>query len=409
MATAPAQEAGARAGGHFRRALAAQLDATIAIATDIADEEGVDLTGLSGGHAFFGSSGLSPGSSFSPAVVPSATPPASGDSQSFANPDLVPDAMHRRIDIGGGGFATDRYNNPGAQWPTERAVRYGMSGYGVIGGGNKIAAFPTPVHGAAANMDLLAHRYAGKTIGQAAREWSGGGRGAVPGYSSDQRITPELARDPNFMIPFMRSHVAGEGTRRPLTDQQWADAFRLYRSGGRGWDERLPALAAAAANVSAPAGAPGAAVDSALGELGLHERRDRAAVRQYLATGGSGLDPATTAWCAAFVNSSLQQHGIEGSHSNVANSFQRWGAPVHDGAQRGDVVVIPRGRGPNETGGHVGLATGNVRTDARGNRMVEMISGNRRDRVELSWEPESRVMLRRARDTAPAPSAVAAQ
>jgi len=51
--------------------------------------------------------------------------------------------------------ASIRYNNPGAQYPSARAAAFGQTGYGIIGGGHKIARFPSPVNGAAANFDLL--------------------------------------------------------------------------------------------------------------------------------------------------------------------------------------------------------------------------------------------------------------
>ena len=190
--------------------------------------------------------------------------------------------------------------------------------------------------------------------------------------------TPEQSADA-FNRTYERSADPGAGRRQA--------ARRLFESQGQQQQ---------AAPTGAPMGAAGNAVDSALQMEGLHERRDRSAIKEYLRTGGAGMDPATTSWCAAFVNSSLQRHGVRGSGSAVANSFQQWGQPVHDGAQRGDVMVLPHGRGPGETGGHVGLATGQTRTDERGRLQYEMVSGNRSDRVLRSWEPANSVMIRRA-------------
>jgi uncharacterized protein (TIGR02594 family) len=167
---------------------------------------------------------------------PDAVGPVQPGAQGLVGADdaagIHPDAMHHLENLPATGFASERYHNPGAQWPTERAIRYGMTGYGVIGGANKIANFPSDVHGLAANMDLLSQKYVGMTVGAAAEKWSGGGRGAVPGYNSAQIITPEMASDPNFMLPFMRSHIQGEGRRRQLTDDEYQQAFEMYKAGG---------------------------------------------------------------------------------------------------------------------------------------------------------------------------------
>jgi len=143
-------------------------------------------------------------------------------------------------------------------------------------------------------------------------------------------------------------------------------------------------------------GSPGAAVDSALRMQGLHEQRDRNNIKEYLRNGGVNLDPATTAWCSAFVNSSLQQQGIRGSGSAVATSFLNWGQAATGGIQRGDVLVQARGRAPGQTGGHVGLATGETRTTASGQQQIEMLSGNKSDAVRRTWENASTITARRA-------------
>jgi uncharacterized protein (TIGR02594 family) len=142
-----------------------------------------------------------------------------------------------------------------------------------------------------------------------------------------------------------------------------------------------------------------AAVDLALRNEGMHEIDDRQALSDYLRKGPNGVDPARTPWCAAYVNSSLAQAGVKGSGSAVANSFQRWGVPVPDATavEKGDVVVKTHGHGPDETGGHVGMATGRTR-NVDGHLEVEMVSGNSEDAVRKTWEPLSDTMLRRAKD-----------
>ena len=142
-----------------------------------------------------------------------------------------------------------------------------------------------------------------------------------------------------------------------------------------------------------------AAVDHAMTQLGLHEQRDKTALQTYLRDGGQSVNPASTAWCAGFVNASLDKAGVQGSGSLVANSFQRWGGDAGRDAsawQKGDVLVKHNGLGPGQTGGHVGMFTGNTRVNKNGQMEVEMISGNQGDKVQKTWENPSALMARRA-------------
>ena len=130
-----------------------------------------------------------------------------------------------------GNFANVRFNNPGAQYPAhgENAAAFGQQGHAVIGGGHKIAQFPTPVHGAAANMDLLDRNYTGMPIREAARKWSGGSRDSVPGFAGDTVITKEMMRDPAFAVPFVQAIARGEAPGRyPMSDEQWTQAHGMF-------------------------------------------------------------------------------------------------------------------------------------------------------------------------------------
>ena len=113
-------------------------------------------------------------------------------------------------------------------------------------------------------------------------------------------------------------------------------------------------------------GAAGAA-DAAETQVGMRGSQ----VGGYLSQGGVALNPAQDQWCSAFVNSSLARGGIQGA-TNIANSFQSWGVQIDPSkVQKGDVVLQTRGKGPDQVGGHVGIATGRV---VEGK--VEMIAGN---------------------------------
>ena len=115
------------------------------------------------------------------------------------------------------------------------------------------------------------------------------------------------------------------------------------------------------------------AVQLAAGQVGI----TKDGIGGYLRQGGVALDPRVEAWCAAFVNSTLAQAGLKGA-TNVANSFQKWGDRVEISAvQEGDIVIQTRNKGPDQTGGHIGIATG-VR---QGNK-VELIAGNTSRKVK---------------------------
>jgi uncharacterized protein (TIGR02594 family) len=110
--------------------------------------------------------------------------------------------------------------------------------------------------------------------------------------------------------------------------------------------------------------------------LGKSEGPDRAAIMDYLTTGGQNLDPATLAWCAAFVNSTLEQAGLPGTGSNMARSFLDWGAGVSGLPQVGDIGVYPRGD-PKGPYGHVGF----VKAVDPATGMVTLLGGNQGDAV----------------------------
>jgi hypothetical protein len=133
-------------------------------------------------------------------------------------------------------FASVRHNNPGAMNMGPSAQKFGATGSQVISGNNRIASFPSPVNGAAANFDNLANRgYVGMTIGQAMHRWSGGGRfdpGPNSGFNRNTVITKAMTQDPNFMIPFMKGVSTGEAPGNyPMSDAQWQQAFRWYQNG----------------------------------------------------------------------------------------------------------------------------------------------------------------------------------
>jgi TP901 family phage tail tape measure protein len=140
----------------------------------------------------------------------------------------------------------------------------------------------------------------------------------------------------------------------------------------------------------------GRAVDLASNLLGQNERTNTGSINSYLAAGGVNLNAAQTAWCAAFVNSSLSQIGIQGTGSNVATSFLNWGTKVDPSqVMRGDVLVEGRGLAAGQLGGHVGFATGKTRMN-NGEMQYESLSGNLSNKVGTEWLGSGDFEARRA-------------
>ena len=119
-----------------------------------------------------------------------------------------PSTATHRADVPGSEAASFRYNNPGAQYPSARAARFGQTGFGIIGGGHKIARFPSPVNGAAANFDLLSSNYAGMPMGAAGKKWTGSYGFGIPGYPDERILTKEMLDDPTLAIAILKA-IAG--------------------------------------------------------------------------------------------------------------------------------------------------------------------------------------------------------
>lgn len=104
---------------------------------------------------------------------------------------------------------------------------------------------------------------------------------------------------------------------------------------------------------------------------GKHERFNRDELKNLI-----GVDPATVAWCAAFMNAVLDRAGSKGTGSLAARSYLDWGTAT-DSPVRGDVVVLKRGN--SSTAGHVGFYEG-INPDGT----IRVFGGNQGDRVGTS-------------------------
>lgn len=144
-----------------------------------------------------------------------------------------PSTKNKRADIAADGRpASIRYNNPGAQYPSVEAARFGQIGYGVIGGGHKIALFPHAINGAASNFDLLRRGYVGMQFGAAGKKWTGSNRFGIPGYSDETMLTADMVDDPAVAVPIMKAIARREaGEDSPLTEMEWRAAHAMFRAG----------------------------------------------------------------------------------------------------------------------------------------------------------------------------------
>ncbi len=152
---------------------------------------------------------------------------------SSIGPSTDPKTRNSRKDIPPMGVvASFRYNNPGAQYPSSEAARFGQTGYGIIGGGHKIARFPSPVNGAASNFELLHRAYTGLSIGAAGKKWTGSHGFGIPGYNSADTLTKTMVDDPKTAIPLMKAIAHREsGKGNNLSEHQWQLAHRMFRLG----------------------------------------------------------------------------------------------------------------------------------------------------------------------------------
>lgn len=167
------------------------------------------------------------------------------------NPDPLAGASpkgswNKRLNLAYNGVpASIRANNPGASWSSPKDDRYGIEGYDIIAGNNRIGKFPTPVHGLASNMDLFASPvYAGMTLGKATSTWRGGNPGSnmTPRFEMSDGtkigpntvLTPELTSNPEFMTKVFKHYATHEAGRKsvPISDEQFKQAFDMFQAGG---------------------------------------------------------------------------------------------------------------------------------------------------------------------------------
>jgi len=127
-------------------------------------------------------------------------------------------------------------------------------------------------------------------------------------------------------------------------------------------------------------------------QMGMNENAQNAALQEYMSNGGVNLDPAVTAWCAAYVNATLAQTGYKGTGSNLARDFLDWGVDVQD-PQKGDLAVFWRDD-PNGPYGHVGFFDG-----YNDDGTIRVLGGNQGNSVSIAgYSPDQLLGFRRPED-----------
>lgn len=113
-------------------------------------------------------------------------------------------------------------------------------------------------------------------------------------------------------------------------------------------------------------------------------------LQEYMKDGGVNLDPAQTAWCAAYTNASLGKAGLpKADNPLAAQSLLKWGRETKD-PHRGDVVITGR-HDPKETArglGHAGFYEG---IDPKTGEIL-MLGGNTSDEVNFASAPREQVL-----------------
>lgn len=138
------------------------------------------------------------------------------------------------------------------------------------------------------------------------------------------------------------------------------------------------------------------AVLKAVPYIGKNEQNDRQELIDFL-----NVDPVNTEWCAAFVNSVLEESNIRSNkdhkYSLMARSFLEWGLPVEpEDIQPGDIVIFPRGA--DQWKGHVGFYVKTVQFNDT--VYYSILGGNQSNRVSIELYKQSNALgIRRSIDT----------
>ena len=181
-----------------------------------------------------------------------------------------------------------------------------------------------------------------------------------------------------------RSNIAGIEKRRAAALDEERDRQAAERRANRPRTDR--------SDLSADTGAR--LLSTAQSFTGLNENRagDRSTLKGLFGEANLNIDPAMTAWCAAFVNAVLGKEKLPTNGSLAARSFLNYGQAV-DRPEKGDIVVLKRGG--NEAQGHVGFYAGEG-----SNGTIRVTGGNQSNQVSTASFKRSDVLAYRRAPTA---------
>lgn len=127
--------------------------------------------------------------------------------------------------------------------------------------------------------------------------------------------------------------------------------------------------------------------------IGLQEIRDRSELMKFFKAHAKKndivVDPATTPWCAAFINATERAAGNPGTGKLNARSFLTYGNRTIERAKPGDIVIFSRGS--NSWQGHVAYF---VEWDNAHDTLI-VLGGNQNDMVCYAHYSQDRVLTTR--------------
>jgi uncharacterized protein (TIGR02594 family) len=123
----------------------------------------------------------------------------------------------------------------------------------------------------------------------------------------------------------------------------------------------------------------------ALRILGLHERRDKPALKLWFDRSVAWIDPAEIPWCGAFVATVMRKWRPEIALPSNPLGAKNWSSfGVECKPQLGAVLSFHRGK-PSDWRGHVALYLGESDT------AYQVVGGNQSDAVTKTWIAKSRL------------------
>ena len=128
-------------------------------------------------------------------------------------------------------------------YPGASAKKFGSTSFETLrskDGVHKIATFPTSVHGAAAQFDLLLSSYTGVTLEKAITRWCGSYYAVTyvkvlkdrSGIDADTVLTRAMLADHEIAVPLAKAMAWQEaGQDYPLKDDEWIEAHVMALGG----------------------------------------------------------------------------------------------------------------------------------------------------------------------------------